>query len=260
MGTYVLLWTELRVQKEDSVKKQDRIELKVNGKRELDDSLTSSPIYNNTFVSVNKLTGRKIKQAYIYTSEPGCGSYGVAILPFKMVDKDIKYMLQKRIVPCWSMAPQMMSIQGDHNPKSKSHYDDMVNTMKSKTGHQIRNEDVTYLGSCYLYTRSDKLIQLFSVDLSNDTPTGKGTAKVEWVEDIKTNDPLVAMLVQKLAIDLKEEREIETNIIGSISKPKSKPWALVIFSLIIIGLVAMAVVLLMGLLLSGIIDAWSGIV
>lgn len=194
------------------MKKEHRTSLRVDPKekREVGNGVQENILYSNSFITTKIAKGGPLKKAtYVFTTEPISGGYGVAVLPYKKTGDKKEYLLQKRVIPCWSLDPQLMAIHGDHGTKSKSFYADMTSIIKEKTGYTPRSENITYLGTSYIYSRSDKMVHLFAVDLTHDTPLEKGASTTEWVDNVTSNDPLLAMLMARLARQDGDESAVE---------------------------------------------------
>jgi hypothetical protein len=194
------------------MKKEHRTSLRVTPKekRRIGSDVQENVLYANSFVTTKIAKGGPLKKtAYVFTTEPPSGGFGVAVLPFKRTGDKKEFLLQKRVIPPWSLEPQLMALQGDHRADTKSFYKDMTQLLKEKTGYITRDDNVTYLGTTYVYTRSDKMVHLFAVDLTHDTPLEKGISTTEWVDKVESNDPLVPMMMARLAHESGEDEPVE---------------------------------------------------
>lgn len=111
--------------------------------------------------------------SYVFSHEKRCKGMIVSVLPFRYANDRIEFMLRSELTPCWDQQNNIVSTitggveNGDPMETAK-------HEIEEESGYEIRENDLIYLGSCYISKSADTVAHLFSVDL-----TGKERKKAK---------------------------------------------------------------------------------
>jgi len=135
---------------------------------------------------------------YVFSHEKRCDGKIISVLPYRIADGGIQYLLRQEVTPCWGMESVVSSITGGY--EGGDILDDVVKEMKEEAGYTITKDEVIQLGTCFGAKSSDTVYSLYSVDLTGkDQGQAKGDgseleakAHCFWAPDIsKARDPFV---------------------------------------------------------------------
>jgi 8-oxo-dGTP pyrophosphatase MutT (NUDIX family) len=145
--------------------------------------------------------------AYIYSHENRCDGKIVSVLPYRLVNGHLEYMLRDEFTPCWGTDNNFVSsITGGVEHADPA--DTALEELEQEAGYSVDKSKLQFLGTCKGTKSCDTDYYLYAVDLTgidqSIMPEGDGSelekkAKCFWSKDIKkAMDPLVYVLFHKL--------------------------------------------------------------
>lgn len=163
-----------------------------------------SVIFKNKWLSILKLNDPKLGE-YIYSHETRCNGKIIAILPFRVTDKDLEFLLRDELTPCWETDKLVVSsiTGGFENDITET----VLHELTEEAGFTVDEGQLINLGTCRGTKSCDTIYHLFSVDLTNEKqkkPTTDGSyleaqASCFWDSKIdKAEDPLVYVMYYRL--------------------------------------------------------------
>ena len=172
---------------------------------------TTETLHANEWVSlrVTRLPDAGV-MGYVYSHESRCQGQIVAILPYRVTQGGMEYLLKSEVTPCWGYGQVLSAITGGYEGEDIE--DDAVREMFEETGYEVKREELISLGESYASKSSDTVYTLYSVDLTGRTaavPVGDGSrleaeSAAVWVTtsdlaDIP--DPQVSVMYVRLGRD-----------------------------------------------------------
>lgn len=166
-------------------------------------------LYHNEWLSLKKLTNGK-RKPYIFSHETRCNGIIISILPYKIKNNQLQFLLRNETTPCWSQESMLCSITGGYeggDPRETA-----ILELKEEAGYIVELKHIISLSTCFGTKSSDTVYYLYSINLTdykqqtaidNDA---KGTACSAWFDESiisSIKDPFVAMIYLRLKNFLK---------------------------------------------------------
>jgi len=144
---------------------------------------------------------------YIFSHEERCNGCIIAILPYRIIQEKIQFLIRHEITPCWTLDYELSSITGGFeggNPR-----DTAVLELKEEAGYTVNKKQLISLGISYASKSSDTIYYLYSIDLTH-AEQGEATtdgseleknASCIWVDKkdlISIKDPQVSVMFLRL--------------------------------------------------------------
>lgn len=154
---------------------------------------------------------------YDYLHEDRCAGKIISVLPYRVVNDEVQYLLRKEITPCWSYEPVISSITG--GLENDNIEETVVQEIAEEAGYEVTTDDLIYLITTYGTKSSDSKYYIYSVDLTGKEKTLKGDGDGSSLEKIATCywsdtvddalDPLVYVAYCKIQNHLQKSNEPE---------------------------------------------------
>jgi hypothetical protein len=167
------------------------------------------PIYGSNDITIYKISyPEKDINSFIYTHETRYEGKFVAVLPYKIIEDRIQYLLKKDMVYCWSdKQPILYPINyGFESKKFENMEVSIRNKIFEEIGYNIDiNNDIIDLGTAFNNTSSDSEYYLFAIDLTDIEKSKTVSSTCIWVDSIEdANDTISYTLHYKLLRYLKQ--------------------------------------------------------
>lgn len=168
----------------------------------------SQILFDDKWCQLRRVIDDKI-QGYTFLHEIRCDGEIISILPYRIVDDDIEFLLRKEATPCWELAnPVLSSITGGIDSGSTPQKT-AVKELEEETGYCVYQSDLIHLGKCYGTKSVSTTYHLFSVNLTGKEQTAplyvetelEESSTCEWVkyeELLTVKDPFVYVCYAKL--------------------------------------------------------------
>jgi 8-oxo-dGTP pyrophosphatase MutT (NUDIX family) len=161
-------------------------------------------IYSSKWLSMIQLDDPKLG-TYIYSHESRCDGKIISVLPYRIKNDKLEFLLRDELTPCWDTKNLVVSsITGGFE---KDLTETVIHEMKEEAGYDITEDEIIDLGTCRGTKSSDTVYHLYSVDLTNleqgevttDGSYLESKAHCFWSDTIdNAQDPLVYVLYHKL--------------------------------------------------------------
>jgi len=159
---------------------------------------------------------------YVFSHETRCNGKIVAILPYRINDKnELEYLIRYEVTPCWGLKQEISSITGGVEEDDPIHT--AVEEMYQEAGYEILPQELIGLGTSHASKSSDTIYYLFSVDLTGKEKIGEAKgdgSNLEQMAECKwappkvislSKDPQLYVLSRRLE-DTLNKRECEVNV------------------------------------------------
>jgi hypothetical protein len=163
-------------------------------------------LYYNEWLSLKKLTNGK-RKPYIFSHETRCEGRVISILPYKIKNDKLQFLLRNEITPCWSQESILCSITGGYeggDPRETAMLE-----LKEEAGYVIELENIINLDTCFGTKSSDSIYHLYSINLTNYKQqqhiVDKSKAYSAWFDESiisSIKDPFAAVIYLRLKIFL----------------------------------------------------------
>lgn len=172
----------------------------------------SQLLFDGKWVQLRRIIMGELNiNGYEYLHESRCNGNIIAILPYRIVDEDLEFLLRGEITPCWNVRNLIIcSITGGVD-RNNSIISTVKKELHEESGYLIyQDDDLISLNTCFGTKSSDTLYHLFSINLTDydgsiDELTYENelekSSYVKWVktEDlINCNDPIVHIMYTRL--------------------------------------------------------------
>jgi len=163
-------------------------------------------LYHNDWLSLKQITNGK-RKPYIFSHETRCKGIIISILPYKIVNDQLQFLLRNEITPCWSQESMLCSITGGYeggDPRETA-----ILELKEEAGYVVELKHIISLSTCFGTKSSDTVYYLYSINLTNyeqRQPVNKSGAYSAWFDESilsSIKDPFVAMTYLRLKKFLK---------------------------------------------------------
>lgn len=162
-------------------------------------------LYENEWISLKSKTFPNTKHEYIYSHETRCNGHIVVVLPFKIINNKVQYLLRHELNPAWGDERIYASVTGGIDTLYPEK--DAIKELQEETGFQATVDELINLGQCQGTKSTDTIYHLFAVNLtdrrpikpSGDGSVGEATNINVWVSDIGiSKDPHVYVAFYRL--------------------------------------------------------------
>lgn len=174
---------------------------------------TVETLYKNKWIEVLEKT-TDVNGKYVYTHSGWNNGVGVALVPYKIENNEMKILGRYEICPAHSDEVELCSITGGwDNMETHSIVECAVGELKEEGGYLAKPTDLMSLGVVKASKSSDTDIYLFAVDITHaeaceavsDGTLGEIGAYCDWIEAKQAmfcKDPLLGTMMMRLVYEL----------------------------------------------------------
>jgi 8-oxo-dGTP pyrophosphatase MutT (NUDIX family) len=133
-------------------------------------------LFETKWLALKKMILAEWGTEYVYVHSVHSDGEAVAVLPHRINDGQIEFLLRKEIVPPWSLELSPCSLTGSH--EGGELIDTAVREVKEESGYTVEPEWLTYHGFVRNSKASTTKVHLYSVDLTGieaGKPDGDGS-------------------------------------------------------------------------------------
>lgn len=176
---------------------------------ESSDEVTILSLCENDWVSLRTVIAPTHEiRGYTFSHETRCKGNIIAVLPFRIHNYEVEYLIRKEVTPCWGLDPVFSALTGGW--EGGSFKADAVRELEEESGYAAEEKEFLTLNTCYGTKSTDTTFQLFAVNLTDKVQgkaLGDGSKQdtegtVHWMnkEDIirEVNDPIVLTMLTRL--------------------------------------------------------------
>lgn len=172
---------------------------------------TRKQLYSNPWVSLYESSDpERGVPGFVFSHETRCEGRIVAVLPYLRLGPRPTVLLHVENNPAWGWSPTPASVTGGQ--ESDVAAEDAAREVREETGYQVNAGDLTSLGTCRGGKSVDTVYSLFAVNLYNVQEgevdadsvleSTEHPAWFDWDKALQSPDPLVSVMMLRLAHDL----------------------------------------------------------
>jgi len=153
---------------------------------------------------------------YEYSHDLKCNGRAVAVLVYRN-DQTTPIMGSFEVIPCHFDGKQLVTVTGMIDGGDDP-FETAVKEVHEECGYKIEKNELFYLGIVMPLKSSDKIIHLFSVDVTNkeryersgDGTPGEEMSHCDWVEIqdcLLSKDPLFAVMISRMNMLIESQKQ-----------------------------------------------------
>jgi len=165
-------------------------------------------LFENPFISLKKVVEPEQGiNGYIYSHESRCEGRIIAMLPYRLIQNKIQFLIRREITPCWGLDYELSSLTGGFEGGDPR--DTAILELKEEAGYTADKGQLISLGTSFASKSSDSIYYLYSIDLTNleqgeattDGSSLEKNASVLWMDKkdlFEIKDPQISVMFLRL--------------------------------------------------------------